>query len=250
MYYKTSDNLNLYFELQGNPNSLNYLIFLNGLTQSTSSWDQVLPAFASHYQVLLCDFIFQGKSDKQGNVRDFDQHAADVYGLINSLNINKISLIGISYGSIVAQNFTLSYPEKVDNLILLSTFAHKTSYSEAMELALDLGPFPFMMNMMLPMIPFSSNKNHIQNANNDRAALIKLMTATRLRGDYREKLKGIKKPTLIIHGEKDNLIPVHMGREVSDSIEASRFEIIQGAGHTINTESTEDVIKLIKEFIY
>src|ERR1019366_854055 len=117
-----------YYELAGNRNSEKFLIFLNGISQSTIAWNLLIPAFAQDYQLIVCDFIFQGQSDKKGDVRDFDQHAADVFGLIKSITAQKVTLIGISYGSLVAQHFALNYPEKTDMLILLSTFAHKTAY--------------------------------------------------------------------------------------------------------------------------
>ncbi len=264
MFYKTSDNQNLYYELVGNKNSDKYLIFLNGISQSTAAWNLIIPAFADEYQIILCDFIFQGQSDKKGDVRDFDEHAADIFGLINSLNVNKITLIGISYGSIVAQHFALNYPEKVDKLILLSTFAHKTPYYNAIELAwqrtLDIGGYALMFDVMLPMvlgenyfenplIPIDILRSMRNGMNKDPEALKKLMKATKDRVDFREELKGIKSPTLIVHGEKDTLLLTHMGQSVSESISGSEFKIIKGAGHTLNLEAAPQTIKLIIEFI-
>lgn len=264
MYYKTSDKQQLYYELIGNKTSTNYLIFLNGISQSTTAWSLILPSFEKEYQVILCDFIFQGQSDKQGEVRDFDQHAADIHGLINFLNINKITLIGISYGSLVAQHFALNYPKKVDKLILLSTFAHKTPYYNSVELAwsktLDSGGLSLMLDVMFPMvlgekyfehplIPFDLLKSGREIANKDPAALKKLMKATKDRPDYREKLKAIKSPTLVIHGEKDMLLFVHMGKEVAEAIEGSKFEVIPNVGHTINLEAAPQVVNLIKDFL-
>jgi 3-oxoadipate enol-lactonase len=264
MYYTTTDNQRLYYEVLGNKKSDNYLLFLNGISQSTPVWNIMVPAFTNDYQIILCDFIFQGQSDKKGEVRDFDQHAEDIFGLINFLKIKKISLIGISYGSLVAQHFTLNYPEKVDKLILLSTFAHKTPYYNAIELAwhrtLDSGGYALMLDVMLPtifsenyfehpLVPMESLKSIRQAINDDPEPLKKLMKATEQRGDYREQLKAIKKPTLIIHGEKDLLLLEHMGKSVAEAIPNSRFEVIKNAGHTLNLEATEKVTALIKEFI-
>jgi len=264
MYYKTSDNLNLYYEVHGNLESKKHLIFLNGLSQSTIAWSLMLPAFANDYQIILCDFIFQGQSDTKGLERNFDQHAADVYGLLNSLEINKVDIAGLSYGSLVAQHIALNYPEKVKNLVLLSSFAHKTSYFEAISLAwqraLETGGYSLMLDVMLPtvlseayfehpLIPINILKSSRQTTNTDAGALNKLMDATYQRGDYREKLKEIKVRTIVIHGEKDALLPVHMGKAVGDSISGSKFEIISGAGHTLNLEAVPQTVKLIQEFI-
>lgn len=264
MYHKTSDNLNLYYEVHGNLKSKKCLIFLNGLSQSTSAWLLMIPAFANDYKIILCDFIFQGQSDNKGSERDFDQHAADVYGLLNSLQIKKVDMAGLSYGSLVAQHFALNYPEKVNNLILLSSFAHKTSYFEAISLAwqraLETGGYSLMLDVMLPtvlseayfenpLIPINILKTSRQTTNTDAGALNKLMEATYNRGDYREKLKAIKNPTIVIHGEMDTLLPVHMGKAVGDSIPGSKFVVISGVGHTLNLEAIPQTVKLIMEHL-
>ena len=100
-----------------------------------------------------------------------------------------------------------------------------------------------------PLIPISVLRTVRQTMNQDPEALKKLMKATQQRPDYREKLKEINSPTLIIHGEKDMLLLPHMGKSVADAISGSRFEIINDVGHTLNLEATEQTIKLIKAFI-
>ncbi|HYG51374.1 MAG TPA: alpha/beta hydrolase, partial [Flavobacteriales bacterium] len=245
MYCKTSNGQQLYYELTGNKNAGRYLIFLNGISQSTAAWNLMVPAFANNYQIVVCDFIFQGHSDKRGDVRDFDQHAADIHGLLRFLGIDKITLVGISYGSLVAQHYALNYPDTVERLVLLSTFAHKTPYYEAVELAwintLERGGYPLMFDVMMPLvlgeqyfekplIPIDTLKSVRNALNQDPEALKKLMKAAQQRPDYREKLRAIKKPALVIHGEKDILLFTHMGKAVADAIESSRFEVITDAG--------------------
>jgi 3-oxoadipate enol-lactonase len=263
MFYKTTDNQNLYYELIGNKKSNKFLIFLNGISQSSDAWKLMIPYFEKKFQIIVCDFIFQGQSDKQAEDRDLDQHAKDMFGLINYLGIGKVNVIGISYGSLVAQHLVLNHPERVDKLVLLSTFAHKTAYYNAIEMAwertLDSGGYALMFDVMLPMvlgesyfenplISIETLRSLRQSMNQSPEALKKLGRAIRERSDYREKLKAIKKPTLIIHGEKDFLLQVHMGKAVADAIEGSRFEIIEEVGHTLNLEAVPQVIKYITEF--
>ena len=104
MICKTSDNLNIYFEIQGNENAKETLVFLNGLSQSTISWILTTPYFKANYKIILIDFIFQGQSDKTGDWRSFDQHAYDVLTVLNFLKAEKVIVIGLSYGSLVAQH--------------------------------------------------------------------------------------------------------------------------------------------------
>ena len=55
MKCKTIDDLNVYYEVQGNTSLEETLVFLNGLTQSTVSWLFVLPYFKEKYKIILID---------------------------------------------------------------------------------------------------------------------------------------------------------------------------------------------------
>lgn len=264
MYCKTTDNLDLYYEVTGNVQSHRTLVFLNGLSQSTLAWSLTTPFFQDDYKIVLLDLIFQGQSAKKSEVRNFDQHAADVKNLLQELKIESAALIGLSYGSLVAQHFALLYPHYLDKLVLMSTFAHKTPYFEAIEVAwgraVEVGGYPLLFDIMLPsvlgedyfknpVIPLDLMKQARTDANNDSQALLKLMRATKDRPDYREKLRKIKTPTLIIHGEKDLLLLPHMALEVHKHIPGSVLEIIPNVGHTLNLEAIRQSVELIKKFL-
>lgn len=264
MKCKTIDDLNIYYEVQGNTSSQETLVFLNGLTQSTVSWLFVLPYFKEKYKIILLDFIFQGQSDKAEHWRDFDQHANDVKHVLQQEKINKATIIGLSYGSMVAQNFAVNHPTFVNKLILVSTFAHKTPYYEAIELswwrALEFGGYNLMLDIMLPsvlsedyfshpIIPIQLMKDARLDAQQNKQAIFNLMQATKERKDYRPNLEKITSPTLIIQGEKDLLLPVHLANEVHKHIKDSKLKVIANAGHTLNLEHVPEVCGYIKEFL-
>lgn len=264
MICKTSDNFDLYYELQGNIHSSETLVFLNGLTQSTLSWFFVQQAFKDKYKILLLDFIFQGQSEKEGEWRDFDQHAKDLKCLLDKENISNPIFISLSYGSLVAQHFAVLFPEKIKKLVLISSFAHSTPYFDAIGLSwsrsLEIGGYNLLLDVMLPnvlsenyfnnpLIPIDIMKEARKGVNENTAALMKLMRATKERKDFRQELQKINTPTLIIHGEKDLLIPLHMAKEVHLNIKNSKYTIIKNAGHTLNLESVPEVCEHILEFI-
>lgn len=263
MYSKTEDNKSIYFEVNGNLNAKETLVFLNGLSQTTIAWGFMLPYFESNYRLVLVDFIFQGQSDSTGDVRDFDQHARDILGILDLLEFDKVTLIGLSYGSLVAQHFAVNHPERIDKLCLLSTFAHKTPYYEAIELswrrALDFGGYSLMLDVMLPFVLSNSYFTHpiipidmMKTARKDlmdAASLHKLMDATHARKDYRENLNNVNSPTLVIHGRQDTLFTVDLGMAVADHIPNSKFVVIENAGHTLNLEEVKLVSETILNFI-
>lgn len=264
MLFKTSDNLDIYYEITGNTQSKKTLVFLNGLSQSTVAWFLMLPYFKEEYQVILVDFIFQGQSSKNAEWRSFDRHAQDVNELLEELKITHINLAGLSYGSLVAQHMALLYPQKINKLVLMSTFAHKTPYYNAIETAwwnaLQVGGYSLMLDVMLPsvlgenyfknpIIPIDLMKQARTDTNSNSDALFKLMRATRERPDYRPMLKDIAIPTLIIHGEKDLLLSVHLAQEVHKAIPGSVLEVIPNVGHTLNLEAIAQTSQLILDFL-
>jgi 3-oxoadipate enol-lactonase len=264
MICKTSDSLNLYSPVQGNFKASETIVFLNGLTQSTDSWILMLPYFKENYKIVLMDFIFQGQSDKTGDWRDFDTHAKDVKAILEQEKIQKTNLIGISYGSLVAQHFAVMYPEYLKKLVLLSTFAHKTAYYEAIELswwrALEIGGYNLMLDIMLPsvlsenyfsnpLVSIANLKKGRKDLNLNAEAIFNLMRATRERKDFRKDLKKISAATLIIQGEKDMLFPVHLAEEVQAHIKHSQLIVIKHAGHTLNLEHVGEVSHNINAFL-
>lgn len=264
MFATTKDGLKIYYEVKGNISSNETIIFLNGLSQSTLSWYFMCPCFENKYRIILMDFIFQGQSDKDGEWRSFDTHAEDVIQVLEATHTKQAIVIGISYGSLVAQHLAVLYPQYVHKLILMSTFAHKTPYFEVIEhawwKALETGGYALMFDIMLPnvlseyyfqnpLIPVDTLRQLRQESNQNKEALFKLMTATKNLGDYRAQLKNIKAPTLVIHGEKDTLITLSMGIEVANHIPHAIFKIIPQAGHTLNMEKTNEVCTEILKFL-
>lgn len=263
MFCTTNDEKKLYYEVKGNYNAKETLVFLNGLSQSTIAWSFITPYFEKNYKIVLLDFIFQGQSDKTGEVRDFDQHASDLLNLLDLLGLNKPILVGLSYGSLVAQHYAVNFPERLNKLILISSFANKTPFYKAIELswenALKIGGYKHLLDVMLPyvlsdqyfenpLIPIEILKN-AKTELIDPIALSKLMAATAQRNDYRQELQRINTSTLVIHGELDLLFPIYMGKEIANNVKNAKFVVIHDAGHTLNLEATETVSKHILQFI-
>ena len=262
MIVKSVDGKSIFYEVHGDVTSLRTIVFLNGLSQTTKSWGLMAPIFLN-FRLVFIDFIFQGSSDQEGEMRDFNQHAQDVLSVMDHLAIPTPILIGLSYGSLVAQNYAVNYPNRVEKLVLLSTFAHKTPYYEAIELswsrALEIGGYSLMLDVMMP---FVLSDNYFQNPlipvellksarkeMIEAVSLRKLMEATEKRPDYRKELEKIKVSTLVIHGDSDTLFSVDLGRQVANSIPNALFVVIPRTGHTLNLESVHLVNAEVSKFL-
>lgn len=264
MIHQLSDGTPLYYEVQGKADAPSTIVFLNGLSQSTAAWTGIAPAFYADYRVVLLDFVFQGQSGAPENFRTYDQHAADVTELLRAIGVTNAVLCGISYGSGVAQHALVNAPGFYKGAVLLSTFAHATplfnELGKSWEAALRAGGYPLMLEVMLPavlgrsyfenpLIPIETMKESRLARNLSTDSLLKLMCATGERGDYREKLKAIDVPVLVVQGEEDFLIPPDVAKEVAKHIPGAKFEVLPRVGHTLNLEAIPQVIQLLKEFL-
>ncbi len=102
----------LYYEVAGTGHPL--LLIHAGVADSRM-WDQQFQTFAQHYQVIRYDLRGFGQSSVPAG--PFANHK-DTFALLEHLGIKQAHVIGISFGGLVALDFTLAFPEKVTALVL------------------------------------------------------------------------------------------------------------------------------------
>ncbi len=99
------------------------LVLLHGMLATLTMWSPNVADFCKAYRVYAIDTMGQpGKSipDPDEPIRDAVDYAAWLSAVLNVLNLDRIFLIGMSYGGRLALNFALNEPERVRKLVLLS----------------------------------------------------------------------------------------------------------------------------------
>ncbi|MFD2246846.1 alpha/beta fold hydrolase [Pontibacter ruber] len=264
MRHRLPDGLELYYELHGDANAAQAMVFLNGLSQSTAAWAGLVHALGKKYRLVLVDLLFQGQSDEAPEHRSFEGHAADVTDLLKALQLpSEIILVGISYGGAVAQRFLVNHPELVQRGVLLSTFPYKDAFFDSIgaswKQALLAGGYPLMLDVMLPFVLgrsyFLNPIITIENLKNSKASqsptperLLKLVRATEESGNYLEELQKVQVPVLVVHGEEDMLCTTEMGKAMYQALPHGELEILPKVGHTLNLECIPDLIQLLDTF--
>ncbi len=118
MGYVDVNETKIYYETYGEGE---VVAFLNGIFMSTQSFSQFLPLFTKKYKVLLHDFRGQWNSGKEGEKYSLELHSKDFFILLEKLKIEKVNIVGISYGGEVALKFATLYPEFVKSLVIISS---------------------------------------------------------------------------------------------------------------------------------
>ncbi len=263
MKHTLPDGLQLYYELHGNSEATQTIVFLNGLSQSTAAWAGLVHALGKKYKLVLVDLLFQGQSDAAPKHRSFEDHAADLANLLQALELDETILAGISYGGAVAQRFLVNYPELAQAGVLLSTFPYKDAYFDAIgyswEAALKAGGYPLMLDVMLPtvlgrsyflnpIISIDNLKNSKTSQSPSPESILMLTQATKESGNYLEELKKVQAPVLVVQGEEDPLCTVEMGKAMYQALPNAELEILPNVGHTLNLECIPSLIQLLDSF--
>jgi pimeloyl-ACP methyl ester carboxylesterase len=184
------------------------------------------------------------------------RYADFVNGFLETLNIEKATLIGQSLGGAVCIQFCLDFPEKVVCLGLINTGAKlgvnpqllsmlRKDFSKALRMGLEniLGQKP-------------EEATQIRRDNAVTKDMLETDPAVGLadfeacnKFDSRKKLSQIRKPTLIIGGSKDLMTPPWFHHYLHEEIENSTLRIIEGVGHLSMIEKPEEFNAILSEFL-
>jgi 3-oxoadipate enol-lactonase len=120
MPYAKVNDINLYYEVHGEGQPLT---IINGLSVDISKFGVVAEAFAKTHKVLVFDNRGAGRSDKPDKPYSIEQMAGDAAGVMEEAGFKKSDIVGISMGGRIALELTLSKPDMIDRLVLVSTGA-------------------------------------------------------------------------------------------------------------------------------
>ncbi|KXB32040.1 hypothetical protein AT959_02970 [Dechloromonas denitrificans] len=251
------------YELVGEPGRP-VITFLNGLTQNANLWKSYAEHFVPRgYRVLAYDMLGQGRSSKPVIDSKLATHADTLAHLLDELEIDKIHLVSISFGGIVALDFAIRYGQRLYSLTAMSTFAELTPQLEFLGAVMTQGltevGLPYLQNMLYPMnmssawiaanrerIPAMKRAGYI---GNDGYALQNLMESFVEFEPLTAQLPKIKVPTLIMNGEFDFFTPRECHELIRSKIRNSRLLIIQHAYHAFTLEMPAVTMRQLGEFL-
>mgnify|MGYP000856634250 FL=1 len=247
------------------------VVLLNGLAMHTPSWYSMLQQFNSEFDVLLFDYQGQGKSncdDKPYFISDF----ADYLALIMDTNkIDKVHVMGVSYGGFVAADFGRLHQDRLHTLtlsgILLSREVTFQMYQDISLRFYTSGPEIFeLYTQYLYEKIFGENflrvvydklgkmrQDFYERYKNQIHCLIRLTEAQnpffeRI-DNHIEEYQAIKTPTLILAGKHDRAIPLWMQEKICDIIPDTRLVVIDNCGHLTYLEQPKEFWQNLIAFI-
>jgi pimeloyl-ACP methyl ester carboxylesterase len=190
--------------------------------------------------------------------------AADTVGLLDALGIERVHLVGASMGGFIAQEVALAYPARVRSLtsIMSSTGDPRLPGPRRRALAVLSKKVPldragFVREYVATWsvlagdhFPFDAERTAHQGARSyDRGinppGAARQMLAIVASGSRKKALRGLRVPTLVVHGTADPLIPDAAGHDTARTIPGAELLLIEGMGHSFPREVWPRIIDAI-----
>jgi len=254
----------LYYEEKG-PTFGEPLVFLNGIFMSTASWHLMAPFFEKSYRVVLHDFRGQWNSEKPEEPYSFHQHAYDLKGLLEHLGLDKVHLVGTSYGGEVGVRFALEFPERVKSLTVISSVSEirphlKYVARRWLNAAKTHDPEIFVCEWIGDVYSEEFLQKHREHLWERLVQLYQAFdydAAVRLLESFLElekspltpELERLSTPTLVLAAEKDLVKPPEYSCIIAQTVPQAQFHIIPDAGHGVVIEKPKETSIVILGFL-
>lgn len=249
----TSNGIELEYDTFGDPSGAP-LLLIAGLGMQMIGWDDDFCRLLAErgFKVIRFDNRDAGLSTRPEAAYTLDDMAADAVGLLDALGISAAHLVGASMGGFIAQLVALDHPERVltltsmisgpngedqvpptpEGMAVLTAPAPQTRQEQV---ALGLRSKKALLG---PKDPFDEPyelariEQAIDRAYNPAGFLRQLTAIMGAKGRL-ERLRSLRIPTLVVHGDADILIPVDNGRNVAGAVPGARLVEIEGMGHDV-----------------
>ena len=257
------DGIKLAYLQMGDPRGTP-VVLIHGYTDSARDWVPMLPYLPKRFRLILVDLRGHGQSSKPDCCYDLYDFAYDIKLLLDQLHVRKADIVGHSLGSLVAQRFAETWPQRTNRVVLISSTggrnpcepASRRQFDFAAQIRALKAPLtadsPFMIEWWSSPTPV--NREFIRREREDaakiplrvwRAVLDQALTNP----DLRTMLPRLKAPTLLIWGSRDPI----MGPEDRASLRAglphAQVKIFKGLGHNPFWEQPRKVAAVIARFL-
>ena len=236
------------------------LILLHGLGGSTQVWQFNIGPLAEKYHVIVPDQIGFGKSDKPLVNYRIRTYVDFLDQFCKQLKIERATLVGNSMGGWIAAMFTAAFPDRVDKLVLADAAGYAPAKDVDTRTFFGLNPTT-REGMRILSAKVFYNKAFLTDAAIDMAIAARLaagdgytinsITESIIRGEdfLDDVVKTIKRPTLIIWGRQDGLLPLANGERFNKDIVGSKLIVIDQCAHVPNLEKPGEFNAAVLKFL-
>ena len=275
--YADVNGIKLYYKIFGRGDPI---VILHGGPGFDHNSIIQLKELADEHRVIFYDQRASGNSSGEADSTSItvDNFVEDLEGLRNYLKLDKINIVGFSWGATLAMFYAAKYHENIKSLVIVSTGGASKDYfndyfntlksrttAEDRETMLEIEQSDSFRNnedravrqyWRLILKPFFKDKSMInkfdltfgKNTTKNQAAIGQLLMDDRGDYDMHKDLEVIDCPALILHGTYD-AFPCEAAYRVHKHIPSSKLVILEDAGHFMFIDAHDRFFQLIRRFL-
>lgn len=255
MPYVQSNGIDIYYEERGSGEPL---LLIMGITAPGSVWEKHVAHWEKQFRCILFDNRGIGKSDKPAGPYTSEQMADDSAGLLQQLQVPEVRVVGVSMGSIIAQQLAIRHPDLVQSLVQMCPWARCDRRTEAtfrhmMQIKAHLRPEDFqhfIQWLIFDKTSWDTDEGYQELKDGQKEAAenplpqplhgLEGQAHACINHDVLENLAKINVPCLVTGGENDRFVPSWMTREVAEAIPGCDLHMYKNSGHAFHWENIED----------
>ncbi len=239
------------------------VVLLHGVGLNQSIWAAQVTALESDFQVITYDLLGHGRSAPVTENAQLSNWVTQLNGVSHDLALEKFSLIGFSFGGLIAQAYATRQSQKIDRLVLMSTVYDRNETERAGVLArLDQAKLegsqatiPAALSRWFSpefskVHPDTIHQYEVLLRSNDAASFLSAYECfARADQEVVEALAGFDRPVLVMTGELDTGSTPAMARKLAGMIPEAECSIIIGGRHMMPVEMPEAVNSVLLRFL-
>lgn len=235
------------------------LFLIHGFCGSSAYWSRVVPLLANQYRVIAIDLPGHGESEVQDSVNQIDDYADFIDQFLDSLELDKVTMLGHSLGGYITLAFAEKYSERLNGFSLI----HSTGFPDSEEakkgrdtsaLKIDDEGIEVFVDGLIPKLFAPNNVKSHQNLVEEAIKIgystspigaKNALMAMRDRKDRREIINITKLPVVLVAGAEDQLIPSEK-TFTANGVNIKQV-VLKDVGHMSMYEAPKELVKIFEE---
>ncbi|HJT39010.1 MAG TPA: alpha/beta hydrolase [Sphingobium sp.] len=225
-----------------------------------TNWKKVLPVLAGDFRVIAPDMAGFGHTERNSELAyDIKLWVKHLVAILDALDLQKVSLVGNSFGGSLALAAAARFPERFDRLVLMGTPCDKFAMTPGLRAGWFYTPSRENMREAMGHFPYDpaiisdelvEDRYRTSMIPGAQEGLRKLLAKpaeegeTILSGMPEAVVATIQHPTLVLHGREDKVIPVEMGLKLGRAMPNAEFHMFGKCGHWVQSERSDAFLAL------
>ncbi len=259
MAFATINGITVHYEMLGEPDAKNLVVFSNSLGTDFRIWLPLFDEISDDISVLLYDSRGHGLTGGADKPFGMAELVDDLIALVEHVGIKRAVFCGLSVGGLICQGVWQKRPELVKKLVLCDTAA-RIGTADAWNARIDAiakgGLESIADNVMERWFTPDFHEERADDLGGYRTMLCRqsaagyVSTCQAIRdSDFTDVLPTISVPVLCVVGDQDGSTPPELVETAARAIPGARFEVIEGCGHIPCVEQPEALAELLQAFL-